>query len=103
MISDKFQLYEQPHQPEDVPETTPKAAGQSLATPQTSPSSDKVYIRWVAMKRALAHSRLRGIGTDRQCVASDTTISQLRLEACEGLSLTKSQKETTEEPPDSNT
>src|SRR5437016_3924917 len=100
MISDKSQLYEQPHQPGDVPETTPKDAGRSLATPQTSPSSDKVYIRWVTMKRALAHSRLKRINTDRQYMASDTTISQLRLEAYERLFLTKSQKETTEEPPE---
>src|SRR5271154_4460193 len=136
MFSDSSQSAEQPHhQPGGVPETTPKAAGQtkipmasnasdaaaagaaaawkknekrqadaeSPATPLTSTSSEKVYIRWVTMKRALAHSRLKRIDADRQYVASDTTISGLKLEAYERLFSAKSQNETIEEPPEPNT
>jgi hypothetical protein len=136
LISDGWQLAEQPHQPGNVHETTTKAAAYqndknsqspmakasdasgtaafktsekiqtdnpSLATHLSRTSSDKVYIRWITMKRALAHSRLKKIGADRQCVASDTTISQLKFEAYERLFSAKSHNETTEEPPEPNT
>src|SRR5271154_953510 len=141
IFSNSSQSAEQPHQPKDVPETTPKAAGhlkhkksqskipmasnasvtaatgaaaawkkneklqadaKSLATLLTSTPSEKVYIRWVTMKRALAHSRLKRIDADRKCVASHTTISELKLEAYERLFSAKSQNETIEEPPEPN-
>src|SRR5271155_5395487 len=76
---------------------------ESLATLLSSTSSDKVYIRWITMKRALAHSQLKKIDVDPQYVASDTTISQLKFEAYQRLFSTKSQTETTEELPEPNT
>jgi hypothetical protein len=76
---------------------------QSLATLLSSTSSDKVYIRWITMKRALAHSRLKKINVDPQYVASGTTISQLKFEAYQRLFASKSQTETIEEPPEPNT